>query len=134
MDYAMARILLVEDDVDVRPLMQHILQAERYEVTAVESVANAVALIARQPFDLVVTDVNLPDGSGLQVADAAIAAGLKVLVVTGHGRSLKPGSLAAYDYLLKPVRAAELLEAIRERLARDDGDAEVIPLPRRPAE
>lgn len=56
----MARILLVEDDLDVRPLLEYVLGVEGgYEVTAVESVANATALLAAQPFDLVVTDVNL---------------------------------------------------------------------------
>jgi two-component system, response regulator RegA len=117
----LARILLVEDDRDVRPLLEHIINTEGYQVTSVESVANALSLIATQPFDLVVTDANLPDGSGLKVADKAKEAGVKALVVTGYGLSLTPGSLAAYDYLLKPIRAAELLEAIRRRLPRDEG-------------
>lgn len=125
----MARILLVEDDPDVRPLLEHILLAEGYDTTATETVANATALIGQQPFDLVITDVNLPDGSGLRVADAGIAAGLKVLVLTGHGLSLKPGTLASYDYLLKPVRMPELLEAVRERLSRPEGDAKVVDFP-----
>jgi DNA-binding NtrC family response regulator len=128
----MARILLVEDDIDVRPLMQHILSAAGHDVTAVETVTNALKLIGAQPFDLIITDANLPDGSGLKVADAAAAAGLKALVITGHGLSLQPGSLAAYDYLLKPLRPHELVEAIRKRLAPKDGDADVIPLPKRP--
>ncbi|SRR5579883_586800 len=125
----MARILLVEDDPDVRPLLEHILLAEGYDTTATETVVNATALIGQQPFDLVITDVNLPDGSGLRVADAGIAAGLKVLVLTGHGLSLKPGTLAAYDYLLKPIRMPELLEAVRERLSRPEGDAKIVDFP-----
>jgi DNA-binding response OmpR family regulator len=86
----MARILLVEDDLDVRPLLEYVLGVEGgYEVTAVESVANAVALVAAQPFDLVITDVNLPDGNGLRIADEAKAKGVKVLVLTAHGLSLE---------------------------------------------
>jgi DNA-binding response OmpR family regulator len=54
------RILLVEDDIDVRPLLEHILLDAEFEVTAVESLANALALLEKQPFDLVVTDVKLP--------------------------------------------------------------------------
>ena len=129
----MARILLVEDDPDVRPLIEHILVAEGgYQVTAVESAANARRLLGSQPFDLVITDVNLPDGSGLTVADEALRGGMTVLVLTGHGLSLKPGALAAYDYLLKPIRAAALLETIRERLARQAGGAQVVRLPKAP--
>jgi DNA-binding response OmpR family regulator len=112
----MARILLVEDDPDVRPLLEHILVSSGFAVTAVESVSGAISLISSQPYDLVVTDVNLPDGSGLGVADRAAEAGVKSLVVTGHGLSLAPGSLAAYDYLLKPLRVADLLAAIRRCL------------------
>ena len=46
------------------------------------------------------------------LADEAIAAGVKALVLTGHGLKLKPGSLAPYQYLLKPIRIAELTAAI----------------------
>ena len=118
---AKARILLVEDDPDVRPLMEHILITELYSVTTAESVAVALSLLGKQPFDLVICDVNLPDGSGLRVADQAAAAGAKALVITGHGRSLKPDELAQYDYLLKPVRVSDLVAAIERALAEKDG-------------
>ena len=125
----MARILLVEDDLDVRPLLEHILKTEaRYDVVAVESMANALALLDQQPFDLVITDVNLPDGSGLKVADKARARGVRALIFTGHGLGLEPGALAHYDYLLKPLHADEFLEAVRRRVPRED--SEVLPFPR----
>jgi two-component system, NtrC family, response regulator PilR len=124
----MARILLVEDDLDVRPLLEYVLGREGgYAVTAVESVANAAMLLAAQPFDLVVTDVNLPDGNGLRIADQAKAKGVKVLVLTAHGLSLAPGELAAYDYLLKPLRVREFLDAVRRQLSRDDGQVVSFP-------
>jgi DNA-binding response OmpR family regulator len=63
------RILLVEDDGDVRPLLEHIILGDRYHVTATETVVNAVFLLKSQPFDLVVTGINLTDGSGLKVAE-----------------------------------------------------------------
>ena len=123
----MARILLVEDDVNVRPLMRHIIQGAGHQLTTLETLANAIILLDRQPFDLVVTDVNLPDGSGLRIADKAQEQGVRALVITGYGLSLKPGTLDRYDHLLKPVRADELLDAIRQRLPRADGH--VVPLP-----
>lgn len=125
----MARILLVEDDIDVRPLLEHILHVEGgYEIFPVGSLANSLKLLERQPFDLVVADVNLPDGSGLNAADVAKQKGIPALIVTAHGLSLKPGELAPYHYLLKPVRVNELLEAVRSLLPR--GDAEVVPFPK----
>jgi two-component system, NtrC family, response regulator PilR len=126
----MARILLVEDDPDVQPLLEHILVTEGYHVTAAASVTVALSLLGAQPFDLVICDVNLPDGNGLTVADQAAAAGVKALVLTGQGLSLAPGSLARYDYLLKPVRVAELGAAIERCLS--GGAGEVVKFPKKP--
>lgn len=128
----MTRILLVEDDPDVQPLLEHILVAEGHHVTAAGSVAVAASLLSAQPFDLVICDVNLPDGSGLKIADQAIAAGVKALVVTGHGLSVKPGSLQPYNYLLKPIRVGELAAAIKRCL---DGTSrsKVVRFPKKPA-
>ena len=126
----MARILIVQDDADLRQLLEHIILAEGHHVTTAESVKVAGSLLGSQPYDLVITDVNLPDGSGLTVADQAIAAGITALVVTGHGLKLKPGSLASYDYLLKPVRAGELVAAINRCLAQKEGDAQIVPFPK----
>ena len=113
----MDRILLVDDDVEVRPLLEHILLDNGYEVVTAESGATATRLLDAQPFDLVLCDVNLADGSGLTVADRAIAAGVKALVVTGYGMSLEPGSLAPCVYLPKPFRVIELLDGIERCLA-----------------
>jgi len=128
----MARILLVEDDPDVRPLLEHILLTSDFQVTSTESVATASSLLDNQPFDLVITDVNLPDGSGLQIADKAIAMRTKALVVTGHGLTLRPGSLEPYDYLLKPLRVGELLAGIKRCLAKEEtrDEANVVQFPK----
>jgi DNA-binding NtrC family response regulator len=128
----MERVLLVEDDVEVRPLLEHILMDNGFRVATAENVAIATRLLDSQPFDLVICDVNLPDGSGLTVADKAIAAGVKALVVTGHQLSLKPGSLTPYDYLLKPLRVPELLNGIDRCLADRGGESKVVQLPKPP--
>lgn len=117
----MARVLLVEDDPDVRPLLEHMMLSDGHQVTPAANVTVGGMLLESQPFDLLVTDVNLPDGSGLILADRARAANLKALVVTGYGLRLGPGMLAPYKYLLKPVRARELIAAISECLA--DGES-----------
>jgi two-component system OmpR family response regulator len=104
------------------PLLEHILLKHRYQVTTAETMLTATALLNSQPFDLVICDVNLPDGSGLTVADRAKNAGVKVLVMTGQGLSLRPGSPQPYDYLLKPLRATELLASVERRLFGKSGD------------
>ncbi len=64
----MDRILLVEDDVEVRPLLEDILMDNGFRVATAENVAIAITLLSSQPFDLGICDVKLPDGSGLTVA------------------------------------------------------------------
>jgi two-component system, NtrC family, response regulator PilR len=122
----MARILLVEDDAEVLPLLKHILLHNGYDVASAETVARATALLHSRPFDLAICDVKLTDGSGLEVADLATAVGVKAVVVTGHALDLRRGSLAPYDYLLKPLRGPELLAEIARRLAERDGGPEII--------
>lgn len=126
----MARILLVDDDPDVRPLLEDIIVIEGHQVTAAESLKVARSLLSRQPYDLLVTDVNLPDGSGLDLADEARAAGTKTLVLTGHGLKFAR-RLNGYTVLLKPIRMAELLDAIKRCLPKEGRDADVVPFPKR---
>jgi two-component system, NtrC family, response regulator PilR len=96
--------------------LEMLLSFERYDVTAAESAAKAAFLLGWKPFDLLLTDVSLPDGSGLEIADKAKEIGMPTLVVTGYALELEPGSLDGYDYLLKPVRERELLAVVRQHL------------------
>ena len=122
-----AHILLVEDDPDVRPVMEYLFNAEGHRVTSVECLTKALELLASRHFDLVVTDAILPDGNGLGVADRAADLGKSVLVVTGYRPYLKrPG--ARYDFLFTPLRPAELIKAVRSRLSGEG--AQIIPFPR----
>src|SRR5258708_4703580 len=125
----MDRILLVGDDVEVRPLLEPILLDNGFRVTTAVSVAIATELLIAQPFDLAICDVNLPDARGLAVADEAIAARVKALVVIGRGAGLKPRSLARYNYLLKPLHVSEFLDRIEHCLADKGGEFEVIQVP-----
>ena len=123
----LARVLLVEDDPDVRATMQYLLQMEEHRVVTVGSIATALSRLRAETFDLVVTDVALPDGSGLAVADSAKEMGIAALVVTGYARSLKDGAFDHYDCLFKPFRLAEFLKTIRSRLARAGGEVIAFP-------
>jgi DNA-binding NtrC family response regulator len=67
-------------------------------------------------YNLVVADGKLPDGTGMQVGEAASVAGTKTLIVTGFAFQLPREELSKYVYLLKPVRPAEFLRAIERML------------------
>ncbi len=106
------RILLVEDEPLVAFDTEHFLGSEGFEVIAtIDSVADALEVIARDAaIDLVLVDVNLADGSGVDVAREAHARGVQVLFVTGNcpgeARKLAAGCLA------KPYPQRDLLAAI----------------------
>lgn len=113
----MPRILLVEDDADVRVLMEHVLIGERYEVDPTATVAAALTLIGRRRYDLVLADGVLPDGSGIEVATEAQRRGISAIIVTAYAFLLPKHELARFGLLLKPVRPAELLQAVQDTLA-----------------
>jgi DNA-binding response OmpR family regulator len=113
----MNRILYVEDDADVGPVMQLVLVSGGYTVEVATSVSEALSLLKDGEFDLVLTDGRLPDGSGVVVADRAKAEDVDVLIVTGYALSL-PG-IERHDFLMKPVRPAELLAAVDRRIGSD---------------
>jgi DNA-binding response OmpR family regulator len=111
------RILLVEDDPDVGPLLEHALLHAGFRVHWVSGAVEAQALLGERAYDLVLTDVMLPDGNGLDIADAAKAKGVKSLVITGCAFQCSKERLARHEVLLKPIRPSELVDAIERRLA-----------------
>ncbi len=108
----MARILLIEDDLDVCLVMEEALLDGRHAVDATGRVLAGFVLLGSHPYDLVVTDVRLPDGSGIEVADRAREKGIPTLIVTGYAFNLPKDELDRFELLLKPFRPKELLRAV----------------------
>jgi len=112
----MKRILLVEDDPELRLLLEHVLLGADYEVDTAATVAAANARLEDATYDLVLADGRLEDGTGMMVAEKAIEAGSKALIITGYAFDLPREELGRYDYLLKPVRPSELLQEVARAL------------------
>jgi two-component system copper resistance phosphate regulon response regulator CusR len=115
-----SRILLVEDDGNLRLLLEHVLLGAGYEVETAATVAAAYALLDRTTYDLVLADGRLEDGTGMMVADLARETGANALIITGYAFELPREELERFDFLLKPVRPSELLEAIERVLGPVD--------------
>ena len=112
------RILVVEDHVDGRELVTQVLQMAGHEVIAVATVAAAEAELAGDapPFDVVVTDIGLPDGIGTELATRIRQRfpNIRVGVITGW--ELRPEAMAdAHFSLRKPLIAEELLAQVAAR-------------------
>jgi two-component system response regulator HydG len=112
----MARILLVEDDPNVLMLLEHVLRGADHDVDLAATVRQARSYLEKRRYDLVVADGKLPDGTGMAVGDAARAVGIETLIITGYALHLPREELMRFEYLLKPLRPIELLNAIERKL------------------
>jgi DNA-binding response OmpR family regulator len=114
----MPRILLIEDDSDVRDLFEHTLIDAGYEVDATPTLHGGEQLLRSREYDLVVADGILPDGTGTDLAKMAKAKSIPMLVVTGYGfsLSLEAPELEGCTVVPKPIRSRELIEAVANAL------------------
>jgi CheY-like chemotaxis protein len=117
------RVLLVEDAPDIRDVFKMLLEAEGAEVTATGSGREAADLVAREDFDVVLTDLGLPDISGeMVIRHARLNARRRprVVVVTGYDEPFTSRARAAgADVVLtKPVLWSSLVDQLA--LDRDD--------------
>ncbi len=106
-------VLILEDDPAFGGVVEEELRARGHDVTRILSVADAREQLRDDSFDVVLLDLHLPDGSGLEVLReiSAEALPVEVLVLTGHAEvpsALEAVRLGAYDYLSKPPRLDEL--------------------------
>ena len=87
----MSRILLVEDERDVRLILEHVLIDAGYAVDTAETASGARELLDGGSYDVLLADARLPDGTGMDLCDAAAEMGVKCLVMTGYAFTLPEG-------------------------------------------
>jgi two-component system KDP operon response regulator KdpE len=114
------KVLVVEDDAEIRGLLRASLAAEGFEVRTAVSVSEARALQTHDPADLIVLDLGLPDGDGAELV-RAIRQRSAVPIVVASARHEPAGKIAlldagADDYVVKPFSVGELLARIRVAL------------------
>jgi two-component system response regulator PilR (NtrC family) len=131
------RLLVVDDEPDLRTLYELSLLREGYDVESAGSVEEAWALLSeRGPggYRLVITDMRLPDGTGLDLLRRIDEAGRneKAIVITAYGsaenavEALKAG---AYDYLTKPVDLRQFRAVVASAMGRAPAAPAVLPRP-----
>jgi two-component system KDP operon response regulator KdpE len=114
------RVLLVEDDREIRALVQSALALEGFEVQTAVSLREAQALVQHSPPELIVLDLGLPDGEGLElVREVRRLSSLPIVVISARHQEAQKIALldaGADDYLTKPFSVAELLARMRVAL------------------
>jgi CheY-like chemotaxis protein len=116
-------VLLVEDEDNLRRLLTAFLERASYRVIAVDNGQHAIRCMGGDVFDLIVTDVVMPDGDGLEVITAAkqLQPHAPIIAMSGGSRSLTAdfclrlaGALSGGRMLMKPFSPQQLLAAMAE--------------------
>lgn len=119
----MARILIVDDDEQLREMLKQILERENYEVVESDDGEDASRLLKQSAFDLIITDIIMPqkDGTGLIMQIRKDFPDLQIIAISGGARHIDPQNplhiarlLGANQTFSKPFRLKEFLEAVRE--------------------
>jgi two-component system response regulator PilR (NtrC family) len=125
-----ARILVCDDEASLREMLQILLRREGYRVDVVDGVHAACdQLGSADPYDVVITDLVMPDGTGMEVLDAvrARSADTQTLMITAYAtteQAVEAMRRGAYDYVQKPFKNHELLATLEKALEKRDIVAE----------
>jgi DNA-binding NtrC family response regulator len=118
------KILVVDDEADIRVLLKEILSDEGYDVDVAANAGQARASRARIPPDLVLLDIWMPDTDGITLlrewsSTATAAEDCPVVMMSGHGTvetAVEATRLGAFDFVEKPLSLAKLLRTVERAL------------------
>jgi DNA-binding NtrC family response regulator len=117
-----ARILVVDDEANIRALIEEILSEEGYDVTTAADAKEARSARKRHEFDLILLDIWMPDTDGISLLRewSEGAAPGSVVMMSGHGTvdtAVEATRLGAIDFIEKPVSLAKLLRTVERALS-----------------
>ncbi|MCA9603748.1 MAG: sigma-54-dependent Fis family transcriptional regulator, partial [Myxococcales bacterium] len=121
---AKPRLLVVDDEAGLRSMLTVLFGRAGFKVDAVEGVKAALkSITAGAPYDIVVTDLSMPDGSGMEVLQAAQAhdKSTQVVMITAYastGDAVEAMRQGAYDYVQKPFGTDELKATVDKALEK----------------
>jgi DNA-binding response OmpR family regulator len=116
-EVAMAeKILVVEDEYEIRNYLKMVLEDGGYRVDAAATAAQAQELLHGERYDLVIADWWLSDGTGMVIVDEAAELGSKTVVLSGYVSELL-GEKARHTLLKKPISPRDLVSAVQRAVA-----------------
>jgi two-component system response regulator PilR (NtrC family) len=119
----MARILVVDDETSIREFLEILLLRANHHVRLARDAVDAIAQLKEEPVDLVLTDLRLPKGSGMDVLQfiGRHAPSTQVVMMTAFATTetaIEAMKAGAYDYIIKPFKVDELTVLIERALER----------------
>ena len=119
------KILVVEDHSDTSKLMARLLQGHGHEVRTADGVGTALAAAGEESFDLLISDIGLPDGSGLELMrELRRQREIRGIALSGFGmeEDVRKSKEAGFsEQLVKPVTVNRLEQAIHKALGKQQG-------------
>jgi two-component system response regulator PilR (NtrC family) len=120
-----SRALIIDDEPDIRELLAITLGRMQIDVVTAGNFATAVKCLGGERYDLVLTDMRLPDGDGLEIVEwiQTHRPGVPVAVITAHGNveaAVRALKLGAFDFIAKPLDLAALRKLITATLKLGD--------------
>jgi len=117
------RILVVDDERVIREMLSDFLGLEGYVVRTVEDGVQALVELQRRSYNLVISDLKMPNMNGLELIGKITELGIPVLtiIMTGYGTvetAIEAMKHGAYDYVLKPFRVEEVVHTVQRGLER----------------
>ena len=124
------KALLIDDDISTLELMKFQLEAQGFEVTLAESGKKGLESVEGGEFDIILTDLNLPDFNGIEMVSRCkeISPDTEIIMVTGYGsteKAIEATKAGAFYYVEKPVEFEELLVLIEKAVERKQQTAEI---------
>lgn len=128
-----ARVLVVDDEKVIREILSEFLTMEGYLVRSVEDGERALSELRIRPYDMVISDLKMPNVGGLELLETIATEELNVLTVimTGFGTvetAIEAMKKGAYDYILKPFKVEEVVHVVQRGLERQALQAENVRL------
>lgn len=119
----MNRILIVDDEKGMRDFLSIMLKKDGYEVVSAENGTEALSVVQREIFDLVISDVKMPDMNGIDLLRAIkeLSPETVVIMITAYGTTesaVEAMKLGAYDYITKPFKVDEIRLVIQKALEK----------------
>ena len=117
------RILVVEDHQDTRQVLMHLLTHWGYEVSPAETLESGLNRLESEPFDVILSDIALPDGTGYALVSEARRRGKNVLAIALSGYNypsdVQIAKLTGFDHhLSKPCDCGQLRSLLEETITR----------------